>query len=86
MRGGVPVLSSAERETQSPEVLAELEAACSPIRPPCVCCSPQCIRPRRNVPVVRMTASAAQLATVLQATPVTDAGSPLTDRVGRDPS
>ena len=55
-RGGVPVLSRPSvRPRLRSESLSSI-AAGSPMRPPGVCSSPVCIRPRRNVPVATTTA------------------------------
>ena len=65
-RGGVPVL---RRQPRRPSALSDSPsstAAGSPLRPAGYCCSPQWIRPLRNVPVVMMTACGANGAAVAE--------------------
>ena len=57
-RGGVPVFSLPALRVMPRMLSANAEEAGSPTRPPGVWKSPMCILPAKNVPAVRMTASA----------------------------
>ena len=65
-RGGVPVLSRPSAKPSRSSVRESPIAGASPTRPAGVCRSPIWIRPRRNVPVVRTTAPAPNVAAIGQ--------------------